>query len=139
LEKLAQNLPTELKPHLSMATEQQLKHERQWLSTLANQMRQSTAQDALLRLTVTEVGQHLQVDRALIYQFHADTQGTVVAELMAGGYTPALGETLPAIAFGADNRQDYQQQQVIVLEHVYQKLQRPINSNCCKSFKLKPA
>ena len=137
LEKLAQHLPTELKPHLSMATEQHLKHERQWLSTLANQMRQATDQDALLRLTVTEVGQHLQVDRALIYQFHTDTQGTVVAELMAGGYTPALGETLPAIAFGAENRQDYQQQQVIALEHVYQKAPTPYQLQLLQKFQVK--
>src|SRR5919202_6065300 len=137
LEKLAQNLPTESKPHLSMATEQHFKHERQWLSTLANQMRQATDQDALLRLTVTEVGQHLQVDRALIYQFQTDTQGKVVAELMAGGYTPALGEILPAIAFGADNRQDYQQQQVIALEHVYQKAPTPYQLQLLQKFQIK--
>ncbi|AFZ21478.1 GAF domain-containing protein [Allocoleopsis franciscana] len=116
---------------------QHLKHERQWLSTLANQMRQATDQDTLLRLTVTEIHQHLQVDRALIYQFHTDTQGTVVAELMAGGYTPTLGETLSAIAFGAQNRQDYQQQQVITLEHVYQKAPTPYQLQLLQKFQVK--
>ncbi|HEY9828930.1 MAG TPA: GAF domain-containing protein, partial [Stenomitos sp.] len=117
--------------------EQYFKHERKWLSTLANQMRQATHQDALLRMTVTEVGQHLQVDRALIYQFHSDNQGTVVAELMAGGYTPTLGETLPAIALGAENRQEYQQQQVVALEHVYQKAPTPYQLQLLQKFQVK--
>jgi methyl-accepting chemotaxis protein PixJ len=137
LEKWIQGLQTGLNRNLALATEQHFKHERQWLSTLASQMRQATNQDALLRITVTEVRQHLEVDRALIYQFQTDNQGTVVAELMMGGYTPTLGETLPAIAFGAEHRQDYQQQQIVALDHVYQKAPSPYQLQLLQKFQVK--
>jgi methyl-accepting chemotaxis protein PixJ len=120
-----------------VATEEQLKRDRQWLLSLANQMRYAQDLDALFRTTVSEVRQHLQVDRTLIYQFQTDNQGVVVAEMMVGGYTPSLGETVNAIAFGAQNRSDYQQQQVVALEHIYQKARSAYQLQLMQKFQVK--
>ena len=108
LEKWAQSLPTGSngdKP--ANATEENRKRERQWLLTLTTQMRASENLDTLFKTTLTEVRQHLQVDRALIYQFQTENQGVVLAESMVAGYTPSLGESLSAIAFGVAERLDY--------------------------------
>ena len=121
LEKWAQSLQNGSGRHLPMAIEEQLKRNRQWLLTLAHQLRQSSNPDSLFRTTVLEVRQHLQVDRALIFRFQTESQGVVVAESMMAGYTPSLGESLSAIAFGAQDRLEYQQQQIVALEHIYQK------------------
>jgi methyl-accepting chemotaxis protein PixJ len=137
LEKWVQNLQTGSKSHLVVATEEQLKRDRQWLLTLATQMRQAPNLDALFRTTVTEVRQHLQVDRAVIYQFQTDNEGVVVAEMMLGGYTPSLGESLNAIAFGTPNRSDYQQQQVVALEHTFQKARSAYQLQLMQKFQVK--
>ncbi|HEY9741267.1 MAG TPA: GAF domain-containing protein, partial [Coleofasciculaceae cyanobacterium] len=137
LEKWVQSLQTGSKSHLPVATEEQLKRDRQWLLSLANQMRYAQNLDALFRTTVSEVRQHLQVDRTLIYQFQTDNQGVVVAEMMVGGYTPSLGETVNAIAFGAQNRSDYQQQQVVALEHIYQKARSAYQLQLMQKFQVK--
>lgn len=137
LEKWLQSLQTGSKSHLAVATEEQLKRARQSLLSLASQMRQAPNLDTLFNTTVTEVRQHLQVDRALIYQFQTDNQGVVVAEMIVGGYTPSLRESLNAIAFGAVNRLEYQQQQVVGLNHIYQKALTPYQLQLLQNFQVK--
>ncbi len=137
LEKWLQSLQTGSKSHLAVATEEQLKRARQSLLSLASQMRQAPNLDTLFSTTVTEVRQYLQVDRALIYQFQTDNQGVVVAEMMVGGYTPSLREFLNAIAFGAVNRLEYQQQQVVGLNHIYQKALTPYQLQLLQNFQVK--
>src|SRR4028118_1482321 len=139
LEKWAQGLQTVSKPHLAVATDQRLKRDRQWLLSLASQMRRATDLDldTLLQITVTEVREHLQVDRALIYSFQTETQGTVIAESIVGGYTPSIGESLPAIAFGAQYQLDYQQQQIVALDHIYQKARSPYQLQLMQRFQVK--
>ena len=139
LEKWAQSLENGAKRPLNVATEEQLKRDRQWLLKLAALLRRASDLDldTLLRTTVTEVREHLQVDRALIYCFQAENVGTVLAESVVSGYTPSLGESLPAIAFGAQTQQDYQQQQIIALEHVYQKTRSAHQLQLMQRFQVK--
>ena len=137
LEKWAQGLQKGFKTNLAIANEQHFKRERQWLLNLVSQMRQAANLDALFKTTLTEIRQHLRVDRALIYQFQTDLQGTVVAEMMVDGYTPTLGESLNAIAFGVQNRVEYQQQPFIALENVYQKPPSPYQLQLLQKFQVK--
>jgi methyl-accepting chemotaxis protein PixJ len=139
LEKWAQGLQTVSKPHLAVATDHRLKRDREWLLTLSNQMRRATDLDLdiLLKITVSEVREYLQVDRALIYSFQSQNQGMVIAESILGGYTPSLGETLSAIAFGAQDQLDYQQQQIVALEHIYQKAPSPYQLQLMQRFQVK--
>jgi methyl-accepting chemotaxis protein PixJ len=110
LEKWADELQRRLQANLAVATEQYFQRERQWLLTIASRMRQAVNIDPILNGIVHEICQHLLVDRALIYRFESDNEGVVLAEAMVNGYTPSLSKSLPAIAFGAKNRLDYQQQ-----------------------------
>jgi methyl-accepting chemotaxis protein PixJ len=80
----------------------------EWLFNVADRMRQAETIDALLAVTIADIHQHLNADRVLIYQFQGEYQGSVVAESMVNGYTPSLGESLPAIAFGAEAQRDYE-------------------------------
>jgi methyl-accepting chemotaxis protein PixJ len=137
LEKWVQGLQTGLKVNPTAATEQHLKRERQWLLALASKMGQAANIDDLFKTTVTELRKRLQVDRALIYQFQSENQGIVRTELMVAGYTPTLGESLSAIAFGVQNRQDYQQQQVVTLPLVYQKAPSPYQLQLLQKFQVK--
>ncbi|KAM3103463.1 GAF domain-containing protein [Phormidesmis sp. 146-12] len=87
-----------------------------WLVNIADQMRHAEAVEHLFEITVSAARQCLQTDRVLIYRFENNQQGVVLAESMVNGYTPSLKEFLPAIAFGAKQAQDYQQQAFIALE-----------------------
>ncbi|NMG10868.1 GAF domain-containing protein [Brasilonema sp. UFV-L1] len=136
LEKWVQHLQTQYQAHLSFACEQHVKQTRQRLFTILAQMRQAQNVDILLRTTVTEVRKLLQVDRALIYRFQSDKHGTVIAESMVAGYTPTLGESLSAIAFGCENQQNYKQQQVFIQNDVYEKAISAYQHQLLKHFQV---
>jgi methyl-accepting chemotaxis protein PixJ len=89
----------------------------QWLFTLSNQLSQTETIDLLLMTVVTEVQRHFQLDRVLVYQFHNENTGVVLAEAVVSGFTPTIDEALPAIAFGAASSTLYQQQPLIALEN----------------------
>ncbi|MBD3884488.1 GAF domain-containing protein [Phormidium tenue FACHB-886] len=72
----------------------------QWLLATTQQIQQATTLNSLLNLTVIEIQQQIKADRVLIYRFQSEDRGKVLAEALNYGYTPALGEALPAIAFG---------------------------------------
>lgn len=136
LEQWAKGLQTDFKADLAIATEEHWQRERQWLLTLASQMRSSSNLDTLFKTTLAEVRQHLQVERALIYQFQSENQGVVLAESMVAGYTPTLGESLSAIAFGATERLDYQQQQVIILDQTSPQPPTPYQLQLLQKFQI---
>ncbi len=120
--------------------EQHFKRERQWLLGVANRMRRTSNfenVDALLEIAVTEVREHLKADRVLIYRFQNELQGVVLAESLVTGYTPALGELLPIMAFGAENQSDYYQQHAIALDHLYQGTSSPYQLQLFKRFQVK--
>jgi methyl-accepting chemotaxis protein PixJ len=100
-------------------------------------MRQAVDRDTLFNITLAEVHEYLQVDRALIYQFQTDNQGVVVAESIVGGFTPTLKETLPAIAFGVQQRSNYQQQHFVTLEFTSQTTSSPHQLQLLQKFQIK--
>jgi methyl-accepting chemotaxis protein PixJ len=87
----------------------------EWMLSTVNRMRQAESVDRLFAVTVVQIQQYFQADRVLLYQFQSESQGTVAAESVVEGYTPSLGESLPAIAFGAAKSSDYQQQPFVAL------------------------
>ncbi|KAF3884818.1 MULTISPECIES: GAF domain-containing protein [Nostocales] len=137
LEKWVQELQTQFDTDLAIATEQNSKHERQKLSELLNQMYQTANADTLLRTTATEIRKLLQVDRALIYRFQSDKQGIVLAESMTSSYTPSLGEYLPALIFGIEDRVDCKQRSVIALNNIYENALSAYQLQLLKQFQIK--
>ncbi|MBD2775888.1 GAF domain-containing protein [Iningainema tapete] len=130
------NLDPQFQANLAVI-EQHIKHERQRLYSVVSRMRQAANIDALLIATVIEVRNLLQVDRALIYRFQSENQGTVLAESLVAGYTPALSESLSAIAFGGENRLSYQQQLVVALDNIEEKALSAHQLQLLKKFQVK--
>ncbi len=135
LEKLAQLLQIGFKDQLT-ATSQSFKSERTRLLAIVEQMRMASDVDTLLKSTVTCVHHHLQVDRAIIYRFQDKDRGVVLAESMISGYTPTLGETISAVMFGAEDDSAYQQQQVVVLDDIYQLNLSPYQVQLLEKFQV---
>ncbi|MCP2730879.1 GAF domain-containing protein [Limnofasciculus baicalensis] len=118
-------------------SEQQFKDQRQQLFAIVRKMSQATSTDALLQITITEIRDRFKVDRALIYRFQTEKEGMVLAESMLLGYTPSLGESLPAFIFGAENELDYDKQQAIALEDIYQNGLSPYHIQLLERFQVK--
>ncbi|MUG97523.1 GAF domain-containing protein [Scytonema sp. UIC 10036] len=137
LEKWVQELKTQFDIDLAIATEQHSKHERQRLLALLNQIDRTANVDTLLRTTATEIRKLLQLDRVLIYHFESDKHGIVLAESMTSGYTPTLGEDLPALTFGIQNRADCEQQPVIALNDIYENAFNAYQLQLLKQFQIK--
>ncbi|MEB3180482.1 MAG: GAF domain-containing protein [Nostocaceae cyanobacterium] len=121
LEKWAKELQPRLSAKMAVAAEQQFKRQRQWLLTLVSRMHQSGHIDALFNIIVNEIRCYLQVERALIFRFESEDQGLVIDESLVSGYTPSRGAYLPAVAFGAQNREGYQQHQLLILNDINHK------------------
>jgi methyl-accepting chemotaxis protein PixJ len=92
---------------ISSPSSQEFKVWRQRFQEITSQMRQAKDLDVLLKITVAQVKEKIAGDRALIYQFTTSDHGTVLAEARNSGWTPSLGENLPAILFGLYTDQDY--------------------------------
>ncbi|NEP11480.1 MAG: GAF domain-containing protein [Symploca sp. SIO2C1] len=127
---------TKSQAKVPMKLNQQLKSHRQWLFNLASQMREVNKPEGLYKLTVTELYEHLQVDRALIYRFQAHNVGVVVAESMKTGYTPSQGELLQVNAFGAEHQQDYEEKPAIILNDISQTVVTPHQLQLLEHFQV---
>ncbi|KAM3103448.1 methyl-accepting chemotaxis protein [Phormidesmis sp. 146-12] len=66
----------------------------QQFSDITLQIRQSLKREDILRITVQKVQQALKTDRVVIYQFHEDWSGTIVAESVQPGWKAILNETV---------------------------------------------
>ncbi|NEQ24355.1 MAG: GAF domain-containing protein, partial [Microcoleus sp. SIO2G3] len=81
----------------------------QQIFAITSRLQQAENLQTLLETIAAEIQQYLQVDRSLIFRFDTEKQGTVLAESLVEGYTPSLGEILPAIAFGIATSEDQPQ------------------------------
>ncbi|MEM7726774.1 MAG: GAF domain-containing protein [Cyanobacteria bacterium P01_A01_bin.45] len=82
---------------------------REYLSSFSQQIRQASDSGQLLKLVTKIVREKLENrgHRVLIYQFNSNDSGVVLAESIAVGWTPTLGEKLPAITFGLNAAEQY--------------------------------
>jgi methyl-accepting chemotaxis protein PixJ len=64
------------------------------LTEIVGNMRQSMTQEGVLNTTVSELRYALKTDRVIVYRFHDDWNGTIMAESVAAGWRKVLGETV---------------------------------------------
>ncbi|MGB7381502.1 MAG: GAF domain-containing protein, partial [Rivularia sp. (in: cyanobacteria)] len=91
----------------SKSNEQQFKNWRVQLSSILNQIRIAKDLDELVQVTTAVVKEKIQSDRVMLYRFNSSSSGVVLGESIAKGWTPAIGETIPAMIFGLDTREEY--------------------------------
>lgn len=79
--------------HLLKQQQESAKRAQQ-LNEITFRIRQSLKWEDVLNTTVRELRQALNLDRTVIYQFHADWSGKVIAESLTGNWREILGETI---------------------------------------------
>ena len=103
---------------------------------IANRMASAKTLDSLYQTTVTELRKKFQCDRAIIYRFDSQSEGTVIAESLSTGYTPALRQSLSAIAFGANSLQDYQDKPAILIANAREEATSPHQIQILRQFQI---
>lgn len=66
----------------------------QLLNEIVSQMRRSLDKDEILTTAVSQLRAGLDTDRVIVYQFHDDWNGTIIAESTTGHWRKILGETV---------------------------------------------
>lgn len=89
------------------------------VSDIGQRIRQSLDLDTILQTTVTEIRQFLQIERVLIYRFHADWSGTVIVESVTQPQFSALGRTITDHCFAQRYVEQYQKGRIQSIQDVY--------------------
>lgn len=90
------------------------------LTDLTLRIRRSLNFQEILLTAVEEVQSALCADRVVICRFDADGEGTIVAESIAPGWTPALNEKINDSAFGEWDVKQYKNGLVRAINNIYQ-------------------
>ncbi|OLP15777.1 hypothetical protein BST81_24490 [Leptolyngbya sp. 'hensonii'] len=104
-------------------TQQLVAHQQQQqqlIATIALHIRQSLQLDKILTTTTEEVRQFLKTDRVLVYQFHPDMSGMVVAESVLPGWTVTLGAQVQDTYFQQEGAISYQQGRRQIVANILQ-------------------
>jgi methyl-accepting chemotaxis protein PixJ len=89
---------------------------RQISLEIIGEIRQSQRKDNWLETIVATIRENTQADRVFVYRFQDEERGKVVAESRVAGWTPSLGENLPAIAFGLEYQRQYLMRVAVTLD-----------------------
>ncbi|BAZ07348.1 GAF domain-containing protein [Calothrix sp. NIES-3974] len=85
-----------------------LKTWRKLFASIKTEMGRSRDRETLLTTTVKQIHEKIASDRTLVYRFVNSETGVIASEYLNRGWTPAMGENLPAIVFGGFQSCDYQ-------------------------------
>ena len=123
--------------NLTNNVDQQEKVEEQKLSEIAEQLRLAEDTETLLNQTVTQISQLLDVERVLVYTFDSADKGTVAAESLREGFTPAMGESIAPLCFGLANANHYQRVKVVAIADGQQKELSPYQLQLMERFQVR--
>ncbi|OLP15868.1 hypothetical protein BST81_23880 [Leptolyngbya sp. 'hensonii'] len=124
---------------MQLARQVEYSQEQQRLiGAIALRIRQSLHLDEILHTTAIEVRQFLQTDRVLVYQFHADMSGSVVAESVLPGWAVALGSHIEDTYFQErGGATAYQQGRKQIVDDIYQADLTNCHINLLEQFEVK--
>jgi len=94
----------------------------QQFTDISLRIRQSLNLQDILKTAVKEVRKVLKVDRVVIYRFNPDWNGTIVAESIVPGWTPAINQEIPDTCFQSEGTslEQYKNGQVTTIDNIYQ-------------------
>ncbi len=98
--------------HMSVAAERQRSERHHLLMQITQNIRRSLDLDEILRTTVVEVRQFLQIDRVLLFRFKPDWSGAVVQESVQANWPTLLDNTIYDPCFEERFLEPYRQGEV---------------------------
>jgi methyl-accepting chemotaxis protein PixJ len=106
---------------VSLATQKQAQAERaQQLNEIISRVRDSLKPEEIYHAAVTGIRESLKTDRAIVYLFDDNWQGTIVAESVGASWPRALGATIADPCFAEQYVEKYKRGRVKALENIYE-------------------
>ncbi|HEY9645464.1 MAG TPA: GAF domain-containing protein [Chroococcidiopsis sp.] len=121
----------------SHAEQSQLKASRKIVANIAQQMRQASSPEASAHVVVTQMLIALKANRAWLYRFDQDKQGTILAEALSAGWTPAQGQLVMAQCFGLNSQTEYAQHQCALIHDIDQPQLTPFQRQLLEQYQIK--
>jgi methyl-accepting chemotaxis protein PixJ len=115
---------------------QKLLEQQQLLGKIAQKIGQSLNLSEILNTAVTEVRQFLQADRVVIYQFHLDWCGEVVAEAVEEPWIPILGSTITDPCIEKNWVEIYKRGQVKTITNIHNADINPCHIELLKQYQV---
>ncbi|MBD2665330.1 two-component hybrid sensor and regulator [Richelia sinica FACHB-800] len=99
---------------------EQIREQQQLIASAALRIHQSLQLEEILSTIATEVRQFLKADRVLVYQFHPDMSGTIVAESVLPIWKVSFGMQIEDTCFQQGGGRQYYQGRKRSIDDVYQ-------------------
>ncbi|WP_413171449.1 PAS domain S-box protein [Anabaena azotica] len=99
---------------------EQSREQQQIIAAAALRIHQSLQLEEILPAITTEVRHFLKADRVVIYQFHPEMSGTIVAESVLSGWRASLGMQIQDSCFQQGAGKDYHQGKKRAIDDIYQ-------------------
>jgi methyl-accepting chemotaxis protein PixJ len=105
---------------VSLAAQRKAEAERaQQLNEIISRVRESLKIEEIYRTAVTGVREALKTDRAVVYLFDENWQGTIVSESVGSGWPKALGANIADPCFAEQYVEKYKRGRVKATENIY--------------------
>ncbi|MBF2022044.1 MAG: GAF domain-containing protein [Hydrococcus sp. C42_A2020_068] len=90
------------------------------LKNFTLRIREKLNEENLLKVTVEETRKAIGADRAIVYRFDANWEGTVVAESVLPSFPRALRATIKDPCFAKDYAQKYRDGRIRAIDNIYE-------------------
>ncbi|MGB5899938.1 MAG: methyl-accepting chemotaxis protein [Geitlerinemataceae cyanobacterium] len=108
----------------------------QQLNEIVSQMRQSLEKDEILNIAVSKLRTCLDTDRVIVYQFHDDWNGTIIAEAVTSRWRKILGEKVED-PFREGLIERYRNGRVRAMNDVYAEELTPCHQDILEGFQIR--
>jgi PAS domain S-box-containing protein len=119
-----------------LALQQQLARE-QLVADISQSIRQTLDANEVLQRTVEQVRDFLKTDRAIVFRFQSDWQGTVMTESVAPDWLPILGTQIADRCFGERYVEPYRQGRISEISDLYAVTVDPCYLDLLASFQVR--
>ncbi|MEE3716328.1 response regulator [Tumidithrix elongata RA019] len=116
---------------------QRSRQQEAMIAEIALQTRKYIDVSSVLKASVWEVREFLDVDRVIIYQFNPDMSGTVVAEAIASPWSPCLNAEITDTCFQTHLTGDYQEGRVFAAADIYAANLTPCHIQLLEQFQVR--
>ncbi|MFN6539302.1 MAG: PAS domain S-box protein [Nostoc sp. EkiNYC01] len=99
---------------------QQQQEQQRLVGAIALDIRQSLQLEDILTTSVQEVRQLLKVERALVYKFTSQMNGSIVAESVLPEWTSSLGLEIQGTCFQENQEEEYRQGKIWTMTNIYE-------------------
>ncbi|MEO0348479.1 MAG: ATP-binding protein [Cyanobacteria bacterium P01_A01_bin.15] len=136
-EKLSQTVRRALTEQQLLQTIAKQQQQQQLMASISLRISQSLDVETSLKIAVEGARNFLDCDRALIYQFQPDMNGTIVAESVLGSWSVGLGAEIKDTCFANQGAKRYHRGHKTVIDNIHTAGLTPCHIKMLEQFQVR--